>query len=599
MSRLQALKAATTLGELAHLLHFQPQALSYVLYKLPPAAKYTTFQIPKRTGGVRVISAPTPHLKALQRSVTALLQDCWHEICLAKNRKDLLAHGFKRGRSIVTNARKHRNRKYVFNADLKDFFPSINFGRVRGYFIKDRDFSLHTRIATILAQIACHDNQLPQGSACSPVISNLIGHVLDIQLAAMAAAVGCTYSRYADDLTFSTNKVAFPSSVADQDPTSPHGWRVGKTLTKLILHNGFSVNPDKTRMQYHNSRQEVTGLVVNRRPNVKSEYRYLLRALVHNLHRKGAIELRDHNGTLQPASVDQLHGMLNFVDSVDLEHRFVEFVNGPERNSLKKSAKQLTAKSFGTMTSNDYIGPLTAGELLFQRFLLYKDFFAAQKPVIICEGDTDNVYLLHALHALAPSFPTLISAPRAGSSRLLVRLYKYAETRTGRILGLGDGGGTPLSTLLTTYLKAIQRFLAPIASHPFILLFDNDSGGNKVKGILKSLKVAIPARSNFAYVRANAYVMWTPSLAGKTNTSIEDFFDGRTKAIVLDGKTFDPSKKADPSRHYGKKVFAHRVVRPNAAVIDFADFMPLISSIVEIQRDYDSRRARGAVTIKP
>ena len=103
--------------------------------------------------------------------------------------KDQLAHGFKRGRSIVTNATKHKRRRFVFNIDIKNFFGTINFGRVRGFFIKNADFALHPSVATIVAQIACHENALPQGSPCSPVISNLIGSVLDIHLCKLTTFV--------------------------------------------------------------------------------------------------------------------------------------------------------------------------------------------------------------------------------------------------------------------------------------------------------------------------------------------------------------------------------------------------------------------------
>ena len=256
MSRLTELKATSTLHDLAVLLHFKPANLAYVLYRLSPPAKYKTFTIPKRSGGTRSISAPTPHLKVLQRNLADLLQDCWEDISFARYRKDNIAHGFKRGRSIISNARRHRNRNYVFNVDIKDFFPSINFGRVRGYFIKDSSFELNPAIATIIAQIACYENSLPQGSPCSPVISNLIGHVLDVHLVALAASTGCTYSRYADDLTFSTNKGDFPAPIARPESTnSPHRWVPGKPLTKIVARNGFSLNPAKTRMQYHDSRQ--------------------------------------------------------------------------------------------------------------------------------------------------------------------------------------------------------------------------------------------------------------------------------------------------------------------------------------------------------
>src|SRR5947209_328831 len=127
MSRLAALKAASSLKVLADLLDFKPKAVSYILYKIPAADKYRTFEIPKRTGGQRSIKAPTEKLKNLQRKLADLLQDCQAEIEKARKLQDRTAHGFKRKKSIVTNAQQHRHRRWVFNVDLEDFFPSINF----------------------------------------------------------------------------------------------------------------------------------------------------------------------------------------------------------------------------------------------------------------------------------------------------------------------------------------------------------------------------------------------------------------------------------------------------------------------------------------
>src|ERR1700694_2277532 len=105
MSRLATLKAAKSLSDLADILGFKPKAVSFILYKQPAAAKYQTFQIPKRTGGQRTIRAPIAALKVLQRKLADLLQDCVDEINEKTKRKDRIAHGFKRGRSIITNAR--------------------------------------------------------------------------------------------------------------------------------------------------------------------------------------------------------------------------------------------------------------------------------------------------------------------------------------------------------------------------------------------------------------------------------------------------------------------------------------------------------------
>ena len=214
----------------------------------------------------------------VQRRVADILQDCVEEINKVKGLKDQISHGFKRKRSIVSNANKHRRKRYVFNVDLQDFFETINFGRVRGFFISDKNFALDPAVATVLAQIACHNNVLPQGSPCSPVISNLIGHVLDVALVKLASVSSCTYSRYADDLTFSTNERIFPASIAKREANPPDKWEAGDQLRAIVTRAGFTINQNKTRMQYRNSRQEVTGLVVNSKVNIRSDYRRSVRS---------------------------------------------------------------------------------------------------------------------------------------------------------------------------------------------------------------------------------------------------------------------------------------------------------------------------------
>ena len=256
MSYLQRLRDAKSIHDLAGILGFKPNRLAYIIYKLPPGSKYSEFKRPKRDGGHRIILSPEPRLKLLQRRLANLLYDCVDEIHNGNRRS--FAHGFEKGRSIVTNAALHKRRRYVLNIDIEDFFPSFNFGRVRGYFIKDRCFSLEPAVATIIAQIACHENQLPQGSPCSPIISNLISHILDLRLARFAKQHRCTYSRYADDLTFSTNRKDFPAELAAAVPGAPALWELGESLIGEINRAGFQISHRKTRMQRRGSRQVVT-----------------------------------------------------------------------------------------------------------------------------------------------------------------------------------------------------------------------------------------------------------------------------------------------------------------------------------------------------
>lgn len=564
-SRLASLKAATSLSDVAKLLDFKPKAVSFILYKQPAATKYTTFQVPKKSGGHRTIKAPIESLKLLQRRVSDLLLDCADEINAARQLKDRTAHGFKRKRSIITNARQHRHRRWVFNLDLEEFFPSINFGRVRGFFLKNRDFELHPEVATVLAQIACHDNSLPQGSPCSPVISNMVAHLLDMRLVRLAAASGCTYSRYADDLTFSTNKKDFPPEIAvpsASESVGSHLWLPGEALRTLIASTGFRINAKKTHLMYRSSRQNVTGLVVNQKINVRWEYRHNVRAMVHRLVRTGQFELvgvtqKDGQTVLEkrPGTLDELHGMLGFIDSIEYYNR----TQTPDAESEEKSSR----------------------EKAYREFLIYSTFYAARMPVIICEGETDNVYLTHAIRSLAAEFPALAEVLPDGKIRLKVRLYKYPRSSTARLLDLKDGGSSVLATFIAAYKKETKRFTGPGLTEPVVVLYDNDSGAKSIKNAIKNASHAMPTGNEaFVHVVKNLYAVPTPLPAGVASSKIEDLFDAAIKATVIDGKTFNDGNGFDVDKHYGKKVFAHKVVRPKAEAIDFTGFRPLLANLV-------------------
>ncbi|WP_095424529.1 reverse transcriptase domain-containing protein [Bradyrhizobium ottawaense] len=163
LSVLDDLKNAESLSDLAKVLGYRASALAFIVHQIPPSSKYTVFAVPKKAGGVRTISAPIDRLKTLQRHLSTILYECRAEIDSAHKLKPL-SHGFRKSQSIITNAHQHIKSRYVLNADLEDFFPTINFGRVRGYLIKNNDFKLHADVATVIAQIACHNNELPQGA---------------------------------------------------------------------------------------------------------------------------------------------------------------------------------------------------------------------------------------------------------------------------------------------------------------------------------------------------------------------------------------------------------------------------------------------------
>lgn len=574
MSKLAELKGAQTREDVAKLLLTSPSGLNAILYSQKIETRYTTFTIPKKRGGTRIIKAPDEKLKLLQKKLSVLLQDCQKEIEVGRGANKQVAHGFKRECSIYSNAQEHRNRRWVFNLDLCDFFPSINFGRVRGLFMKDRNFLLSQDVATVLAQIACDGKVLPQGSPCSPVISNLVAHILDMHIVRVAAKVGCTYTRYADDLTFSTNKKAFPEEIALQAAADSSIWKPGKKLTEIITHAGFNVNEKKTRMRFRDSRQDVTGLITNKKVNVPSEYRQTVRAMVHRLFRTGAFQLTGYvkvNGASQlgvrDGSLNELHGRLGFIDEID------------QRNQK-------------TLPKQTNTAPLhTAKKSMYRQFLIYKDFYTATTPVIICEGKTDNVYLKHAIRSLAPAFPKLASVDASGKITLKIRLYRYTRTSTGRVLGLKDGGSGDLGNFIGSYKKDIERFAAPGLANPVIILFDSDNGAGSICGAAKKahrLSKSVLYSDPFTQVVKNLYLVSTPIPQGQTQSQIEDFFDAMTKNMTLSGRTFMPTNDPDKTQFYGKAEFAEKVVAAHAATIDFSGFTPLLARVVAAIDDYAS-----------
>jgi len=529
--------------------------------------KYETFTVPKKTGGVRTISAPRPELKLLQRRLSDGLQSCWDEINTEKKITKPISHGFRKGSSILTNASVHRGRRFVFNVDLKDFFDSINFGRVYGFFVKNKDFALTEGVAKILAAIACHDGKLPQGSPCSPVISNLIGQILDIRLAQLAHRYGCSYSRYADDLTFSTNERIFPSAIASSN--IDHSWAAGAALFKIIEKAGFQLNPKKTRMQYLNSRQEVTGLIVNRRINTRPEYRRLARAMTHQLVTTGKFQITAMKantlGTLVPTKIDgsirHLQGMFGFIDWIDLHYK----------------------KARGTLA-----GEPSSIDKVYKRFLMHRDFWASSLPVILCEGKTDSVYLHGAIRRLATAHPNLVSMSATGKVEYKVRFFNYSYT-SQRILDI-SGGASAVKSFITDYIKSVKKTPAPAKQKPLIVLLDNDSGGKVFYSLIKEYsgkKTPVNGMDDFYHLAANVYVVFTPIAKPSDNSSIEDFFEPALLATKIDGKSFNASNEGlDENTEYSKVVFATKVVRPNIAKINFDKFDPILARLEGALEDH-------------
>lgn len=577
MSNLENLKAAKDRKELATLLGYKPSALTSIIYKTPVADKYTTFEIQKKSGGIRVIKAPNDRLKMLQARLSDLLYKCLAEIEEGRSATPV-SYGFRKGGKLTDNAKNHKRRRFVLNLDIEDFFPSFNFGRVRGFFLRDKSFELNEEVATTIAQIACDGKALPQGSPCSPVISELIGQILDLRLLRFAKKHGVRYSRYADDITFSSNQKIFPEALAIQHQENLGEWTLGKELVDKITACGFSVNDEKTRMHVRSSRQMVTGLVVNHKANIKSEYYRNARAMCDSLFITGqyfrSLKPGDDDGAeLLPdmtSSLNPLEGILSHIYAV------TQSEEGRDDSEQRQSPRAIRK--------------------LYRRFLFYKHFIAPTAPLIVTEGKTDPIYLRAAIRRL-DKFHPLLGAQGENGFQFAIRFFNY-RGQSHEIMDLG-GGSADMKSILLDYLQNIDpehKGRKPIAhkplAHPVIMLVDNDDGLQHIAGPIKKMfkvEITLNSAAPFYHIIDNLYLVKTPE-AGNSSC-IEDFFPTKWKKIELKGKKLSLKTKYDNSKHYGKEIFAKSVIRPNENDIDFSGFEPLLSRIVAVLQDYAARLA--------
>lgn len=296
--------------------------------KTATISHYIRFKIPKKTGGERLISAPLPKLKQAQHW---LLNNILDKVPVHD-----AAHGFRRDRSIVSNAQPHVGADVVINFDLKDFFPSISYKRVKGLF---HSFGYSEAAATIFAllsteaeletveldgktyYVALGERHLPQGSPASPALTNILCRRLDKRLTATATELGFTYTRYADDLTFSAS-----------GDNLHYICNLLRRTESVVNHEGFTINEEKTRILRRKSSQlEVTGVVVNEYPNLDRKTLKRFRATLYQIEKDGL------QGKSWGNSNDVLAAIQGFSN-------FVTMVNPTKGNAFKAQVKRIREK---------------------------------------------------------------------------------------------------------------------------------------------------------------------------------------------------------------------------------------------------------------
>ena len=600
--QLDSQRASANAQDFAKIVGFKNKKnLLYVLYGLDK--KYTRFTITKKSGGSRTIQAPDKRLKRPQRQLSNFLYEIIRQaadgtaddfrkgsldsrqIC---SRKNTVAYGFQKsyfasGESgqnkkqvkhifnIYAHAKNHKNKRWVFNFDIQDFFATINFGRVRGFFKKNKNFKLN-KVATLVAQLACYDNQLPQGSPCSPVISNLVASYLDDMLFSLAKKYKLTYSRYADDITFSTNRLRFPAPVACQIENS-NKYKAGPRLQKTISKCGFKINPSKTRMQCRSSRQTVTGLIVNQKVNIKNEYYKACRAMCHSLFTKGEfyvenkkIQLGDDKKSLHEG-LKVLEGMLNYIFYIKIisplsqASRFSHLV---ELLRVKKQPKRRVyaaikhRRPIENVSDSNVVNKIQrregAGKLLYD-FLIFKFLVSPLRATVVCEGKTDVAYLKSALKILYKAneenkkinvlnnFSHQMLGIGSGSGELrdfiaayethIVKYWRtkylcsFCQNKQGKSTSKSKLKSTSASDKKSTsalYYKnrssGCRACCCPKPEHPVIVLMDNDDGLKdtlnmmETKGYIRTFETPsqfIKCDDPFFYITHNLYLVKTPA----------------------------------------------------------------------------------------
>lgn len=553
------MKNIKTRNDFAKFIGVKLQTLTYLLYIKKIDNCYNTLEIPKKNGDTRTICVPNKNLKKVQKKLYNKLSTYYDEIKTQNNFTSKISHGFEKNRSIVTNAEVHKNKRYVVNLDLLVFFPSINFGRVRSYFIKNNYFEINDDIATILAQLTCYKGTLPQGASTSPLIANMICNIMDIRILKIAKKYRLDYTRYADDLTFSTNNKYF---LNDYD-------KFLEDIKNIIHRSGFELNSKKTRLLFSNSRQEVTGLVVNKKISVPKEYYKNTRAMAHSLYKNGYFLIDDEVGT-----IEQLEGRFSFINQINLYNI----------DNKKKNMWHLNSK-----------------EKQYQKFMIYKTFYANEKPLIITEGKTDVLYIKAALKKYYKYFPNLITKKDNGNFVFHVNFFKRKQKHSYYLNLVKDGADTIKNIYSNCYIKTknnknittvhnFKKLCGERETNPVILIFDNEMVSNKDRPLKKFLNEIKVNASQKDKLKENLYInicdnlyLCTYQLNNKEacEIEIEDLFPADVLEHEINGRKFSKKDSTHDNGFYGKNEFS-QYVYSNYESIDFSNFISLLSAINEI-----------------
>ena len=262
-----------------------------------PEKYYYNFNISKKSGGKRKISVPNKSLELCQKYIKDNILD---RIKIHDS-----ANGFAYNKSIITNASLHVNKEMILNIDLKDLFPSIDSKKV--FYVFNTLCGYDKNMAYCLTKLVSYDDGLPQGACTSPILSNIVSYKMDIRLKKLAESKGITYTRYADDITFSGDRAVVNDGLL-------------KIVSAIITECGYKLNESKTRFQSAKGKQEVTGLLVNNgKVSIPKKYLMRIRQELYYIRKFGILNHKEKSGIYNKFYKEHLKGKIMFVYSVNKE----------------------------------------------------------------------------------------------------------------------------------------------------------------------------------------------------------------------------------------------------------------------------------------
>lgn len=562
--------------DLANYLNYDYKDFCWILYSKPIHTRYNLIEIPKKNGKIRLIHSPDPHLKKLQKNLTTQLSKLFEQ---KNSDKPSFSFAYRKNKDdkkfgIYFNAKRHRNRKLVINIDLKDFFHTIEFKRIVGYFVRNKYFKFPIDVAIGIAQIACYTDPktgksfLPQGSPASPIISNLIAEILDAKITKLAQKYKFYYSRYADDLTLSFDTNKLPPEIVKQDSNI---FSLGDSIIKAIKSSGFNINDDKVSFRTNFDRQQVTGLVVNKKINIPRNYYNYSKSMAYSFCQTATFEKSSYH-TFSKKNSDKgqsIIGIMTYIYNIKNEyisrttdtepHIYTEF-----KCDKPKSTEQLfwSQNSFNRLFLQTY----------FQATFVY-----AKRIHLLCEGKTDPLHFKNYISTLGDDKKKCYEFTAFNEDKLTI-FQKELNIRSGtpnlkRFVEI-------YSTLFVTNLTFLN---------PTIIIVDNDKAGGEVfqcavgryKKTSKYDKILINSfEVEYAYICKNLFIIKLPKI--HRETTIEDLYDSTLTSTILNGKTFTKDNEYDQNKHYGKVDFLNNVVKKNKLTINYSNFEIVLEAIDRI-----------------